>query len=64
MNTLEGIKNRVGMIDLGANRIVGTEAILGDMGWSSFEERIFKGTLTFKIRLEIMGEIEGLIGNI
>ena len=51
MNKLEVIQNKVGRIGLGANRMVGTEAMRGDMGWTSFEERIFKRTLRFKIRL-------------
>ena len=42
---------------MGANRWIGTEAIRGDMGWSTFEERLFKGKLKYKIRLEKMEEL-------
>ena len=41
---------------LGSNKMVGVKAIRSDMGWSSFEERLFKGKLKFKIRLEKMDE--------
>ena len=34
--------------------MVGTEAIRGDMGWSTFEERLSKGKLKYKVRLEKM----------
>ena len=39
---------------LGANRMVGTEAIRDDICWSSLKERLFKGELKHKIRLERM----------
>ena len=52
-NVLEIIQNKMG---LGANKMVGMEAIRGDMGWSTFEERLFKEKLIFKIRLEKMDE--------
>ena len=32
--------------------MVGIEAIQRDMGWSSFEENIFKGEQKYKSRLE------------
>ena len=48
MNKLEDVQNRMGRIGLCANRMVGTETILGEMRWSSFEERILKGTLKYK----------------
>ena len=37
-----------------ANKMVGTEVIRGDMGWSTrtFEERLFKGKLKHKIRFK------------
>ena len=54
VNKIEAIQNKVGRLGLGANRMVGTEAIRGDMGWSTFEERLFKGKLKYKIRLEKM----------
>ena len=60
LNKLEVIQNRVGRIGLGANMMVGIEAIRGDMGLSLFEETIFKGTLKFKIRREKWEKIDGL----
>ena len=56
LEKMEKIQNRVGRLGLGANGMVGTEAIRGDMGWSTFEERIFKGSLKYKSRLEQMNE--------
>ena len=44
----------MGRLGLGANGYVAVEAIRGDMGWSSFEERINKGILVYKKRLEMM----------
>ena len=55
MKKIEVIQNKIGRLGLGANRLVGVEAIRGDMGWSSFEERLLiKGKLKFKVRLENM----------
>lgn len=50
MNKLEFVQNRVGKIGLSTNRMMGTEEIRGDMGWSSFEGRIFKGTQVSNIK--------------
>ena len=50
------IQNVVGRVALGANRYVGVEAIRGDMGWSTFRERVMKGKMNYKIRLERMPE--------
>ena len=55
-NKLELFQNKVGRMGLGANKIVGVESIRGDMGWSSFKERLFKGKLKCKIRLEKMDD--------
>ena len=52
MKNLEVIQNKISHLALGANRLVGTEAIRGDMGLSSFGERIFKNKLKFKVGLE------------
>ena len=57
INKFEIIQNKIGRLGLGANKWVGTEAIRGDMGWSTFEERMFKGMLKYKIRLENMEEL-------
>ena len=53
---LEVAQNKIGRVALGANRIVGAEAIRGDMGWSTFGERINKAVLSYKARLERMQE--------
>ena len=54
IDNLERTQNRVGRVGLGGNGYVGTEAIRGEMGWSSFEERIDKANLNYKKRLEMM----------
>ena len=54
LSQMETVQNRVGRLGLGANRYVGQEAIRGDMGWSTFEERLMKGQMKYKIRLEQM----------
>ena len=37
---LEVVQNKVGRIALGANGYVELETVRGDMGWSTFEERL------------------------
>ena len=54
IDKMEVIQNRVGRLALGANTIVAVEAIRGDLGWSSFEERMYKAQLRYKVRLEKM----------
>ena len=56
IDKLEVIQNKVGRVGLGANKFVGIEAIRGEMGWSTFEERVSKGVLKYKARLERMDE--------
>ena len=51
-NKLEIIQNRVVRMGMGADKMVGVEAIRGDMGWILSEERLFKRK--FIIRLEKM----------
>ena len=41
---------------LGANRHVGIEALRGEMGWSTFEERIDQAKIKYRTRLELMDE--------
>ena len=36
---IEIVQNKAAMRGLGANRHVAVEALRGDMGWSTFEER-------------------------
>ena len=56
MKQIETIQNKVGRLALGVNKFVGVEAIRGEMGWSTFEERLMKSKLRFKIRIERMNE--------
>jgi hypothetical protein len=51
---LDVSQNKVGRVALGANKYAGVEAIRGDMGWSTFNERVTKSCLNYKIRLERM----------
>ena len=51
---LEVAQNKVGRIALGANKYVAVEAIRGEAGWSTFSERIEKGILRYRVRLERM----------
>ena len=56
MNRLEVLQNMTGRIALGANRYVAVEAIRGDMGWSTFRERLAKAVLRYRVRLQRMDE--------
>ena len=49
---LEKVQNTVGRWGLGAPRSTAVEAIRGDMGWSTFKERIVKGKLGFLKKIE------------
>ena len=51
MDRLEVSQNKVGRVALGANRYAAVEAIRGDMGWSTFKERIGKAVLRYTVRL-------------
>ncbi|KAG0725205.1 hypothetical protein GWK47_039070 [Chionoecetes opilio] len=53
---LEVTQNKAGRIALGANRYVAVEAIRGDMGWSTFRERIAKAGLRNRARLQRMDD--------
>ena len=53
---LEKVQNVVGRWGLGAPRSTAVEAIRGDMGWSSFKERIVKGKLGFLKKIEQSSE--------
>ena len=52
----ERIQDKMGRVGLRANRYVAREAIRGEMGWSTFNERISKAKGKFKLRLEEMAE--------
>ena len=54
LNRLEVVQNMTGRIALGANRYVAVEAIRGDMGWSTFRERLAKAVLRYRLRLQRM----------
>ena len=52
LHHFEKVQDMMGRWALGAPKCTGLEAIRGDMGWSSFRERITKGKLTFIKRVE------------
>ncbi|KAG0717602.1 hypothetical protein GWK47_054088 [Chionoecetes opilio] len=56
LDRLEVTQNKAGRIALGANRYVAVEAIRGDMGWSTFRERIAKAGLRYRARLQRMDD--------
>ena len=53
---LEIVQNKAARKGLRANRHVAIEALRGEMGWSTFEERIDKAKINYRIRLEHMDE--------
>ena len=53
---LEIVQNRAARRGLGANRHVATEALRGEMGWSTFQERIDKTKINYRVRLEHMSD--------
>ena len=53
---IEIVQNRAARRGLGANKHVATEALKGEMGWSSFEERIDQAKIKYRLRLEYMNE--------
>ena len=54
IDKLEVGQNRVARMALNAPRFAAVEALRGDMGWSTFRERLVKATLRYKVRLERM----------
>ena len=56
LDKLEVVQNRVARLALGANRYVAVEALRGEAGWSTFDERIGKAVLQYKVRLGKMDE--------
>ena len=53
---LERIQNIVGRWGLGVPRSTAIEAIRGEMGWSTFKERILKGKFSFLKKIEGLEE--------
>lgn len=51
MDSLDVIQNKAGRIALGGNKYTAVEAIRGDMGWSTFRERIAKAGLRYRARV-------------
>ena len=49
---LEKIQNTIGRWSLGAPRCIAVEAIRGEMGWSTFKERVLKGKFNFLKKIE------------
>ncbi|XP_063877492.1 uncharacterized protein LOC135109778 [Scylla paramamosain] len=56
IDKLEVGQNKVARMALSAPRCTAVEALRGDMGWSTFRERLTKATLRYKIRLERMDD--------
>ena len=56
IKNLETVQNKVARMGLRANKYAVTETLRGEMGWSLFEERIEKGKMKYKMRLEFMNE--------
>ena len=50
LGKLEVCQNKIGRITLGENRHVAVEALKGEAGWSSFEERVAKEVLRYRMR--------------
>ena len=53
---MEVMQNTMGRWCLGAPRSTAIEALREEMGWSSFQERIVKGKLSFAKKIETMNE--------
>ena len=53
---LETVQNRAARLGLGANRYAPSETLRGEMGWSSFGERINKAKIKYFSRLKYMEE--------
>ena len=56
IDRLEVGQNRVARMAMNAPRYTAVEALRGDMGWSTFRERLVKSTLRYKIRMERMDD--------
>ncbi|MPC23223.1 hypothetical protein E2C01_016262 [Portunus trituberculatus] len=56
IDKLEVGQNRIGRMALNTQRYTAVEALRGDMGWSTFRERLVKATLRYKVRLERMDD--------
>ena len=53
---LEVVQNKTARLGLGARKFTPTETLRGEMGWSTFEERIQKTKIKYRVRLEYMEE--------
>ena len=53
---LEKVQNIMGRWGLGAPGCTAVEALRGEMGWSSFKERIIKGKMGFMKKIEELSE--------
>ena len=56
LDKLERTQNIVGRWSLGVPRSTAVEAIRGEMGWSTFRERVVKGKLNFVKKIEGLDE--------
>lgn len=48
MGRFEVVQNGVGRSAYGANRYAAVESIRGDVGWSTFKEKLEKRVLTYR----------------
>ena len=53
---LEVVQNKAARGGLGAGKYTPIETLRGEMGWSTFEERIQKSKIKYRVRLEYMNE--------
>ena len=49
---LEITQNKMARSGLGANKITAIETLRGEMGWSTFKERIEKAKINYRLRIE------------
>ena len=56
LDKLEVCQNKVARMALNAPRYAAVEALRGDMGWSTFRERLAKAVLRYRVRLHRMDE--------
>ena len=53
---MEIVQNKAARRGLGANKHVAIPALRGEIGWSTFEERVDKAKINYRIRLEHMNQ--------
>ena len=51
LQRMEVIQNKVARLGLGANKFVATEALRGEMAWSTYKDRIYRMKANYKAKL-------------